>query len=466
MRTLALRTFLPIFPTTESLARLQITAALLLAMLCLMLGVSDKMLQDPDTYWHIAVGEQIWFSHRLPWEDELSHTFTGSHWIAKEWLSQLIFFAAYSAASWPGIAFVVAATSACAFALMAAWLMCRLRTTVAISISLIAWLMASAQVNARPQIFFFPLLMVWIGGIIVARERNTLPSWWLIPLIALWANLHASFTIGFVVAGLFALEAICFSPPSKRNRVALGWAVFGVAALLSTGATPYGYEPLLVTFKVMLGGGEATQYINEWRPITADWLSGVKIVALLGTLGVLITSPRRNAFRILLIVICGFLMIQHLRFGGLFGIVAAMSLAGPLERDFPKLRPDHLLLDKRVQRGFITLLFPSAALEAAIRSGVTGPVYNDYGFGGYLIFRHIQTFIDGRSDQLFGTGFMSEVLGTKKEKDEISLSNILGKYHVTWAIVRPESMQQFRKLQDWEMLYQDRVAVVFRKISD
>ena len=112
MRTLALPTFLPIFPPTESLARLQITAALLLAMLCLMLGVSDKMLQDPDTYWHIAVGEQIWFSHRLPWEDELSHTFTGSHWIAKEWLSQLIFFAAYSAASWPGVTFLVGATSA------------------------------------------------------------------------------------------------------------------------------------------------------------------------------------------------------------------------------------------------------------------------------------------------------------------------------------------------------------------
>jgi len=180
--------------------------------------------------------------------------------------------------------------------------------------------------------------------------------------------------------------------------------------------------------------------------------------------------------------------MQKLRFERLCRIVAAMSLAGPLERDCPKLRPDHRLLDKRVQRGFITLLFvllisagvilslrrptpkseitPSAALEAAIRSGVTGPVYNDYGFGGYLIFQHIQTFIDGRSDQLFGTGFMSEVLGTKKEKDEISLSNILGQYHVTWAIVRPESMQQFRKLQDWEMLYQDRVAVVFRKISD
>jgi hypothetical protein len=488
MRTLALRWLVPTFPTTESLGRLQITAGLLLAMLCLMLGVSDKMLQDPDTYWHIAVGEQIWFSHRLPWEDELSHTFTGSRWIAKEWLSQLIFFAAYAAASWPGITFVVAATSASAFALMAGWLMCRLRTTVAIGLSLIAWLMASAQINARPQIFFFPLLMIWVGGFIVARERNTLPSLWLIPLIALWANLHASFTIGYVVAGVFALEAICFSPASQRNRVALSWAVFGVAALLGAGATPYGYEPLLVTFKVMLGGGEATRYIDEWRPITAEWLSVIKIVALLGTLGVLITSPRQNAFRILLAVFCGFLMIQHSRFGGLFGIVVAMSLAGPLERAFPKIRADHLLLDKRAQLGFITLMFvllisagvtlslrrpvpkpeitPSAALQAAISSGLTGPVYNDYGFGGYLIFRHIQTFIDGRSDQLFGTGFISEVLDAKREKDGISLLNILNRYHVTWAIVRPESIQQFEKLQGWRILYQDTVAAVFRKISD
>ena len=109
---------------------------------------------------------------------------------------------------------------------------------------------------------------------------------------------------------------------------------------------------------------------------------------------------------------------------------------------------------------------PSAAVEAAMKSGVTGPVYNDYGFGGYLIFRHIKTFIDGRSDQLFGAGFVTDILIAKSQKDEIPILNILDRYHITWALVRPESVQQFTRLQHWEMLYQDARAAVFRKIPD
>jgi hypothetical protein len=37
------------------------------------------------------------------------------------------------------------------------------------------------------------------------------------------------------------------------------------------------------------------------------------------------------------------------------------------------------------------------APPAALNAKVTGPVFNDYDLGGYLIFRGIPTFIDGRT---------------------------------------------------------------------
>src|SRR6266699_389849 len=92
-------------------------------LICLFLFVllvrpSDSYLSDPDTYWHIAVGEKIWQSGSVPQFDELSHTFRGKPWIAKEWLSQLILFAAYTLGGWRSVILITASTIAVTYALL------------------------------------------------------------------------------------------------------------------------------------------------------------------------------------------------------------------------------------------------------------------------------------------------------------------------------------------------------------
>ena len=57
--------------------------------------VSRPVIIDPDIYWHIFIGNQILSSHHFPSHDEYSHTLTKTPWIAKEWLSQVIFALAY-----------------------------------------------------------------------------------------------------------------------------------------------------------------------------------------------------------------------------------------------------------------------------------------------------------------------------------------------------------------------------------
>ena len=46
---------------------------------------------------------------------------------------------------------------------------------------------------------------------------------------------------------------------------------------------------------------------------------------------------------------------------------------------------------------------PTAALAAVEAAHVTGPILNDYGFGGYLAFAGVPPFIDGRAE-LYGDG--------------------------------------------------------------
>jgi len=137
----------------------------------------------------------------------------------------------------------------------------------------------------------------------------------------------------------------------------------------------------------------------------------------------LFTDDSHDAWRFL------YLALRHVRGLALFGLVLPLMIAQPLRQQFPFLRPstDPLpLFDLRRLRPVVTAIAlmatfvmigllgtaymilrpldappefraPAAALNYAIKAKVTGPVFNDYDFGGYLIFRGVPTFIDGRT---------------------------------------------------------------------
>jgi hypothetical protein len=76
------------------------------------------LLADPDTHWHIAIGDWILKNGMVPTVDTHSHTFLGQPWIAKEWLSQLLLTLAYDAGGWGAVATLCAASIGVTFALL------------------------------------------------------------------------------------------------------------------------------------------------------------------------------------------------------------------------------------------------------------------------------------------------------------------------------------------------------------
>ena len=67
------------------------------ALLALLAG---RLLNDPDSYWHIAVGRWIVEHGAVPHADPFSHTMPGAHWIAFEWLSEVLYATAFGVAGW------------------------------------------------------------------------------------------------------------------------------------------------------------------------------------------------------------------------------------------------------------------------------------------------------------------------------------------------------------------------------
>ena len=456
--------------------------------LILLLAVSAKLLQDPDSLWHIAVGRWIWQTRAVPRTDPFSYTFAGAPWTAKEWLAQILFYGAYAAARWSGVVVLTATAAAATFALLFDWLGQRVRWTAALATTLVAFLIAAGSLNARPQVFGFLALVIWTRTLVDAVERRTAPPWRALLVLVAWVNLHSSFPVGLAIAGLLALDAVRATGPAARRRTATQWAAFLAAAGLAAGVSPYGYRALLVSTAVV-GSGESLPYIGEWRPLALDGPGLVAIGTLVGLTLALARRPRENALRLLGIVLFGYLMVRHTRFAVLFALVAPLLAAGPVVRQFPCLAPSAAdpapqfprpavarLAHAALAFAALGLAFvvsprpdpriaPDQALSTARARGITGPVYNDYDFGGFLISRGVRTFIDGRTDQLFLGGFITTVMRAEARADHGPFAALLDRHHVTWALVRPKSdaARHLAAIPGWRAVYADPVAAVYSR---
>ena len=106
---------------------------------------------------------------------------------------------------------------------------------------------------------------------------------------------------------------------------------------------------------------------------------------------------------------------------------------------------------------------PVAAVEAARRAGLDGPVFNSVRFGGYLMFVGIPTFVDGRAD-LFGDKFLERYVTASSAVGDL-LPGLLDRYGVGWTLLEPASPAAtlLDHLPGWQRVYADRYAVIHRR---
>src|SRR6185312_14367608 len=81
---------------------------------------------------------------------------------------------------------------------------------------------------------------------------------------------------------------------------------------------------------------------------------------------------------------------------------------------------------------------PTDAVAAAHAAGFDGPVFNAYGFGGYLIFAGIAPYIDGRVD-LYGDAYLEEAIDVAQgQRPAGALSKLLDRRGIQWTLLQPE----------------------------
>jgi hypothetical protein len=412
------------------------------------------VLNDGDTSLHIAVGRWMIEARGVPWTDPFSLTLGGTPWTAHEWLSELAMAAAYQLAGLSGVLILAGATAALAVGLLAMHLRRWVDPLPAVVVMIFAIACTAPSLLVRPHVLAMPILELWTAGLLLARSQGTRPSYWLLPAMTLWANLHGSFPFGLALVVPFALEAVFADPPSWR-RSARDWAVFLAASLAAAMITPYGWHSLLLPVRLL--GMQQVNQIGEWRPVDFSTLQPLEI-ALMALLYLALTRDVRLP-KMRLLVLLGLLhmALSHARHGMLFAFVAPLLLAEPLAA-IANGEPNGRLAWPAVATDHAST--PVTALEHVPAVLRNKPVFNDYAFGSLLIFDGIRPFIDSRAE-LYGDAFLVRYQALIRP-DRAMLEETLRRYGIAWTIVPPGSpvAEFLDTLPGWRRVYADRFAVV------
>lgn len=446
---------------------------------------------DPDLWWHLKVGEIIWRTHAIPRFDPFAFTTHGHAWTAHEWLAQLTIYGAWKFGGYTGLMLWLCVVPSLLFVLL--YLLCSLysgNAKVSLIGGLTGWFFATVGLAIRPMVIGYLFLVLEMLLIHLARTRDRR---WLIalpPLFAVWVNCHGSYVMGLMVWGVFWCcsffdlslgSLVCRRWPARDRR----W--LGLAGILSMAAlllNPVGVRLLQYPFNVFLHQSNGLAYVSEWQPLD---LTGGRALGLFAVAGMvfLMALIRRGDFRLeeLILLALGFGMaMRHARMLFVFGILAApvlsRLLSGAWERYDP--RRDHRIANSVLMLASVAIMFsvfptraqlqqqvakasPVRAVDFIRRTGLRGPMLNDYGFGGYLIWAlpEEKVFIDGRGDVYDWTGVFGEMARWAFIQENPSL--MLNKYKINYCLLRSTAQmaQVLPLLQGWKNIYSDDLAVIF-----
>lgn len=447
---------------------------------------------DPDVWWHIKVGATILSTHHWPTTDPYSYTVYGTHWIAYQWLGEVVL--AIFANLWGlrGLmAFGVILAAAILFALYALVTLRCGNSKAAFVVCCFFLPLVYPSLSLRPQMISYLLLVLTLIILERFRQGHTGALWLLPPLFLVWINTHGIFTLGVFALGVYwacglveihwgDLESRRWTP---RERVRL--ELVGLFSLIAMTITPYGTELLLYPLDMAFSQLINMANIIEWQPMMFDKAVGkLFLVFVLTFLLAQVTLRPRWRLEELVLLFAGIAgACLHLRLVLAFVPFSAPLFGVILARWIPPYEPAK---DKHALNAILMTLvvaavigfFPSRAdLESIMEENwpvravaylrqhpPPKPMLNSYGYGGYLIWQMSdvnKVFIDGRADIYERTGVFVDYLNIARLAFPAPF--LLNAYNVQSCLLGHDEtlVTLLDASPGWQKIYGDQLSVLY-----
>jgi len=473
---------------------------LALSALALMSWFSSEV-SDPDTWWLLKSGQYIWQNHKLPVPDPFAYTtymgkpaFPGEEHmrdfdLTHEWLSEVVFYLVYAGGGFAGLVLFRAAllTGFCGVVGLVAFHRSR-GFYRALGAAFLAASIADKFRSDRPFLISFLLLALVMAALEYRRWLWLLP-----PLFAVWANLHGGFFLGWAPLGAYCAEALFLrwrgrgpeGTPADERRL---WLV-SAACILASGLNPNGFRAvtILATYRHSALQGS----LWEWQH-TALWpLEMFGVVLFAGAAALVWARSKARVADWLLFLAFAAASIDVVRNVLLMGLIGPIVIASyiPWKRAVPVLveflvaalmlggAGAELARGSAFQFHAAEWRYPARAADFLLAHNVSGPMFNTYGYGGYLIWRlwpRERVFIDGRA--LNESVFLDyrRMAGNADSTGGKSGEELLDQYGIQVIVMDgfeftsgepyllPAALSDPSQ-REWKLVYQDAQAVVFMR---
>jgi hypothetical protein len=476
-------------PTEDPARPAALRALLLVLLFSLPILITIRPVRDLDIWWHLREGQWIIEHHTVPVTDPFSSYGAGKRWLAYSWLFEVVVYGLYHAFGLLGLV-LYTASMAVLITLALHGLVRQAGADFTIACILTAGgviAMAPVLVHPRPwllTIFFFTLELYLIG--VFRRAGRPWPLLLLPPLFALWASINIQFVYGLFVLAIATIEPLAERPwtANARARQVLysPMAALFAACLLATLVNPYGFRVYVPVFEAVtltkpflfLQELEAPRFRSVF-----DW---TMLAVTLGGAYTLGRSGFRRAFPTLLLPCGAFLSFRAARDVWFVVVVALMIMAahGPkagrvVERLAARWRfvvavavaaVAAVIVPLRVSRPALEQAlaqrFPETAAAIVEQHGYAGIIYNDYDWGGYLIWRlpTLMVNMDGRNPLHGDTRILRSVAtwsgreGWDKDPELAAAGIVIGNR-------KSALVSLLRRDARFDLVHEDEVAVVF-----
>ena len=375
--------------------------------LLILLPVALFLSITPHDYWfYVRIGKDILETGAVPTVDTLSYTYPSRPIFYQPWLSAVIFWLAHSTG---GATFTYLIKGICiAIAYGIVWTLTRDAGTepkLATLLIILMGLSSSGNWSMRPQLLVYPLfaLTLWI---LWHWQNGRAKFMWMLPLASLlWANLHGSFILAFVLMG----SALVFGAGDRKKL-----AIWLSLSLLATLINPRGIF-VWQFVSDMLTSPSDQLFATEWRPpVNAGWQMNIFFGWLILFIPLVAFSPRKlSRLEWIWFIGFGWLALSGLRYVIWFMFIMAVY-SGALLTALIKSQTSVVVSNPKLNYslGMILLILPVMMLPG-IREGwwkdspppyheattpiagtewlaahpnLAGPLFAEYTFGSYLTF--------------------------------------------------------------------------------
>jgi hypothetical protein len=388
----------------------------------------SRTLPDFDYGFHLRTGQWIVAHGSVPDAEVFSANAVSPRWVAYSWAYEVLLCALAAAFGvWAPVVLSVAMSLLIAHMIFKMVRRTSGHTALAAGLTLIGILAMASMLYGRSVMFTIVFAALELHLLLRATVLEDRRALLLVPLVfAVWANVHIQFIYGFFLYGCFLaqawLDVLRGSPDAdtaaRAHSLATRMTWIGAACLLATLANPYHvriYDPVV---RYLFQAPTIYRYLQEFGP---PGLASIPTRATLAlALLVLLGSGRRllgRPFLLLMFAVALGLAFRAGRDAWLVVVTGGAVAATALRRPQPEaLRANRFVvatgtacviavavlamdISADTLRANLRRRFPVDAADFIESRNLPGPMYNDFNWGGYLMWRLPQhrVAMDGRT---------------------------------------------------------------------